>query len=161
MISVPSTAGSIPSRVDKSPITKSTPAASRLRLLRTLTLQPASCSRLTTRRPSVPVPPVTNVGVFICPPLSPGSALMIIAVTIGNGVLVPTAGGGREGGSAPVHCPVGLLLLVPGPGVAVEERSFAVDAPPLIAGGARALPNQGIEKRVLGAQYLEGTSSAG
>jgi len=48
----------------------------------------------------------------------------------------------------------GCYYYVPGPGLATEETSFAVDAPPLIAGGARAL--LGIEKRVLGAQSLEG-----
>lgn len=48
----------------------------------------------------------------------------------------------------------GCYYYVPGPGLATEETSFAVDAPPLIAGGARAL--LGIEKRVLGARSLEG-----
>ena len=42
----------------------------------------------------------------------------------------------------------GCYYYVPGPGLATEETSFAVDAPPLIAGGARAL--LGIENRVLG-----------
>ena len=50
--------------------------------------------------------------------------------------------------------PSGSYYYVPGPGLATEETSFAVDAPPLIAGGARAL--LGIENRVLGAPSLEG-----
>jgi 2-alkyl-3-oxoalkanoate reductase len=44
----------------------------------------------------------------------------------------------------------GCYCYVPGP----EQTSFAVDAPPLVAGGARAL--LGVEKRVLGAQSLDG-----
>src|SRR5262249_47379451 len=48
----------------------------------------------------------------------------------------------------------GCYYYVPGPGLATEETSFAIDAPPLIAGGARALV--GIENRVLGAPSLEG-----
>src|SRR5215467_6609718 len=48
----------------------------------------------------------------------------------------------------------GCYYYVPGPGLATEETSFAVNAPPLIAGGARAL--LGIERRLLGAQSMEG-----
>jgi nucleoside-diphosphate-sugar epimerase len=48
----------------------------------------------------------------------------------------------------------GCYYYVPGSGLATEETSFAVDAPPLIAGGARAL--RWIEERVLGARSLEG-----
>ena len=48
----------------------------------------------------------------------------------------------------------GCYYYVPGPGLASEETSFALDAPPLIAGGARAL--LALEKRVLGAASLEG-----
>jgi hypothetical protein len=42
-----------------------------------------------------------------------------------------------------VNCPVGLLLLRSWPGLATEESSLAVDALPLIAGGAQAL--RGVE----------------
>jgi 2-alkyl-3-oxoalkanoate reductase len=48
----------------------------------------------------------------------------------------------------------GCYYYVPGPGLATEETGFAVDGPPLVAGGGQAL--LGIEKRVLGAQSLEG-----
>src|SRR6266511_3143280 len=73
MISAASTAASIPSPVARSPVTNSRPSpASRLRLLSTRTLQPASRSRGTTRRPSVPVPPVTRIGPF--------SVLMILSL---------------------------------------------------------------------------------
>lgn len=48
----------------------------------------------------------------------------------------------------------GCYYYVPGAGLATEETSFAVDAPPLIAGGAQAL--LGIEKRVLGGPVLGG-----
>jgi 2-alkyl-3-oxoalkanoate reductase len=48
-----------------------------------------------------------------------------------------------------------LYYYVPGPGLATEETSFAVDAPPLIARRARTLI--GTENRVLGAQSLEGS----
>lgn len=48
----------------------------------------------------------------------------------------------------------GCYYYIPGAGLATEQTSFAVDAPPLVAGRARAL--LGIEKRVLGAQSLEG-----
>ena len=48
----------------------------------------------------------------------------------------------------------GCYYYVPGPGLATEQTSFAVDAPPLVAGGARALLR--VEKRVLGAQSLDG-----
>src|SRR5215467_11446568 len=69
MISAPSTAASIPWPVARSPFTYSMPSpASRLRLLSTRTLRPASCSRRTTGRPSVPVPPVTRMSDVIAPP---------------------------------------------------------------------------------------------
>src|SRR5260370_33663558 len=68
MICAPSTAASIPSPVARSPVTNSIPSpASRLRLLSTRTLQPASRSRGTTRRPSVPVPPVTRICCIVFP----------------------------------------------------------------------------------------------
>jgi hypothetical protein len=75
MISVPATAASIPWPVSRSPTTNSIPsAASRPRLLSTRTLLPASRRRGTTRRPSVPVPPVTRMYDDMAPPLLVSSA---------------------------------------------------------------------------------------
>src|SRR5919199_2013678 len=69
MAATPSTAGSIPLPVAKSPVRNCTPSlASWLRLLSTRTSQPAPRRRRTTWRPSVPVPPVTRMGDFIAPP---------------------------------------------------------------------------------------------
>ena len=64
------------------------------------------------------------------------------------------AGGGRAGGAHRYIAQSGCYYYVPGPGLASEETTFAVDAPPLVAGSARALLE--LEKRVLGAQSLEG-----
>src|SRR6266508_4205055 len=61
IVSTPSTAASMPSPVVTSPVTNSAPsAASRLLRLSTRTLHPASSRRGRTRRPSVPVPPVSR-----------------------------------------------------------------------------------------------------
>src|SRR5215208_598840 len=69
MVSAQSTAGSIPAPVARSPATNSMPSsAARLRRLSTRTSHPASRRRRTTRRPSVPVPPVTRIGDVMTPP---------------------------------------------------------------------------------------------
>src|SRR5215218_10224946 len=69
MAATPSTAGSIPSPVARSPVRNRMPSsASRPRRVSTRTSQPASRRRRTTCRPSVPVPPVTRMGdvIVIC-----------------------------------------------------------------------------------------------
>jgi hypothetical protein len=69
MISAPSTAGSIPSHLSKSPVTYSMPSPDACWCrLSTLMSRPASRKRRTTWRPNVPVPPVTKIGETILPP---------------------------------------------------------------------------------------------
>lgn len=48
----------------------------------------------------------------------------------------------------------GSYYYAPGPGLATEETGFAMDGPPLIAGGVRTLAI--LERRVLGTSSLEG-----
>ena len=85
----------IPSPVSRSPITCSTPASpSRPCLLSTRTARPCVRSRATTRRPSVPVPPVTRIGPASCP--CPLGLAALMAPPLSRGASVTPAASRRS-----------------------------------------------------------------